>query len=169
MRPYAGIALSALLLGGLLYGALAAVERGAGRDADPWLGAWQAAGLRAQLQTVDTEPARTLLFADARPLFEAPALGRTALGRYIVDGVTTQVVVLPSRECVPEIPEGRHLGFRLRPKGSSIHLTRRGRHLLLARTGGGWAPFLGPVRAPRETLERIFAVFEEEARRREGP
>ncbi|MFN3486105.1 MAG: hypothetical protein ACK44W_11570 [Planctomycetota bacterium] len=169
MRPYAGIALSALLLGGLLYGALAAVERGAGRDGDPWLGAWQAAGLRAQLQTVDAEPARTLLFADAQPLFEAPALQRTALRRDIVGGATIQGAVLSSRECLPEIPEGRHFGFRLRPEGSAIHLTRTGRHLLLARTGGMWVPFLGPVRAPRETLERIFAVFEEEARRRERP
>jgi hypothetical protein len=169
MRPLAGIALSGLALAGLFYGAFAAVERNVSGDGDPWLRAWRAAGLQAQLQTVDAEPARALLFADARPLFETPPLDRLVVRRYLAEGATVQVVVLPSKESLPEIPQGRHFGFRLKPKGNAIHLTRTGRHLLLARTVGLWVPFLGPLRAPRETLERIFAAFEEEALRREGP
>jgi hypothetical protein len=169
MRSYVGIALSGLCLGGALYGALASVGRNVSHESDPWLRAWRAAGLHAQLQTVDAEPGRSLLFSDARQLFDAPPLDRTVLRRYVVDGATVQVAVLPSGESVPELPQGRHFGFRLRPKGPSIHLTRTGRHLLLARTGGLWVPFLGPWGVPREALERIFVAFEEEALRREGP
>jgi hypothetical protein len=160
MRSLPAVLGSGILAALGLYGLLAAVERPLPAGEDPWLDAWRRAGLKAEFQEEQAEPERRLIFQDGRSLFRKPELASIRLRRYVIENVAAQVIALPSRESLPEIPEGRTPGFRLRPKGGTINACRSGRWLLLQsvtlRTG--WFTPSVPVDSP--DVARAFEAFE---------
>lgn len=158
---------SAALVSGVLYGLLSAVDHPAAEPEDPWLEMWQAEGLHGQFVSVSSEPERHLMFSDGRELMKGPEFRETALRRYIVQNVTLQVVMLPKPGLAPELPEGRHFTFRLKEKGSGVHLCRVGKTLLLVRTQTNWIPIpgVGEPPTPKPLVTKFFDVFEKAAAR----
>ena len=166
MRKQLPIALVlALTISGGLYGLLNAVDPSTPVETeDPWLQAWRAAGLKGQFVAQSTEPEKNLGLSDARELTKGAAFRHSVLRRYIIQGVTLQVAVLPRAGLLPELPEGRHPGFRLKPKGNSTHLCRSGRNLLFVRTTQvSIIPLMDDPPTPKALAERIFDVFEKTA------
>jgi hypothetical protein len=163
--------LAVLLAGGLLslalYGLLSAVDHSAPVEPeDPWLEAFRAGGLVAQLVSVSSDPDKHLAFADARDLAKGRSFDHSVLRRYTVQNVTVQVAILPRGDLLPELPEGRHPGFRLKPKGSVSHLCRSGRNLLFVRTTqSGLLPMFDDPPTPRPLAEKLFEIFEKTAAR----
>ena len=75
---------AALLVGGVLYGALAYVNVGDPDIPDPWVEAWEKAGLRAQLRGTRGR----IKLTGARDILEKPAYEGTTLREYWVEGGT---------------------------------------------------------------------------------
>jgi len=146
-----------------LYGMLSAVAHPRTEPEDPWLDAWKAAGLSAQLVTVANEPQKYLMLGDGRELMKGRAYEESVLRRYVVQNVSIQVVSLPRKDLAPDFPEGRTTGFRLKKKGTSAHLCRSGRNLLLTRTQTNWMPVFDELPVPKALLDKLFDVFEKTA------
>jgi hypothetical protein len=156
------IVLAAAASGLALYGLLLAVQPAPTRDEDPWLRAWAMGGMKAQFRSFSTSPAEQFALRDARPLMARPDFDGTTLRDYHVQSLSAQVAEFPSAALLAkEIPEGRHLEFRLDPgnkKSGVSHVCRVGRRVLLVSTrvsAGGF--FVMP--APVATVERIFDLF----------
>lgn len=157
----AALAVGAVVSSGL-YGILNAVAHPKSEPEDPWLMAWSAAGLQCQSGMDSDEPQKHLMFGDGRELLKGRAFEHTLLRRYVIDNVIVQVVVLPRPDLAGDLPEGRHAGFRLKPKGSSVHLFRSGRNLLLVKTHtNGYGVFDEPT--PKPLLDTLFDAFEKTA------
>lgn len=165
MKPLLPAFAAAALVSAALYGLLHAVDRPAAEPEDPWLDAWRKAGLPGQLVMVSSDPDKHLMFGDGRELLKGRDFEETVLRRYVVHQLMVQVVVLPRAGLVPEFPEGRQTGFRLRKKGSAAHLCRSGRNLLFTRTQMNWTMFVGEPPVPKAALEKLFDVFERTAER----
>ena len=156
---------AAVLAGGGLYGALAAADRKLPPPPDPWLTAWLRAGLKAEFRSETDDPAKSLLFFDARGHFDLPGLDALPIRHYQVATTNAQVVLLPDESALLEqLPEGRHFELKLKPKGGSAHVCRAGRWLLFVSTQPRTVPLFGPLRLPRKTVETMFEAFEEAAR-----
>lgn len=154
----------ALVAGGGLYGALAAADRKLPPPRDPWLDAWLGAGLKAEFRVETDDPAQSVLFYDARGLFNLPGLDDLPIRLYQVATMKVQVMLLPSdRALLPDLPEGRHFDLKLKPKGGTAHVCRAGRRLLFVSSQPNNVPFLGPVRTPRKSVEKVFQAFEDTA------
>ena len=156
----------AFLVGGALYGLLAAVQPPPRKiSEDPWLDAWKEAGLRVQARAFSTEPRRDLHLLDARPWIDETTFRGTTLRSYFVNGISSQVVELPKSDLLSEqIPEGRHFRIKLVENGGAAHLCRVGRRFL-SMSIQVRVPFVAPMPAPQETVERAFEAFEEACRR----
>ena len=163
MRRHVSAIAAGALVSAALYGMLSAVAHPRTEPEDPWLDAWQAAGLKGQLVTVSSEPDKYLIFGDGRELMKGRTYEETILRRYVVQNVSLQVVLLPKKDLAPDFPEGRTTGFRLKKKGSSGHLCRVGRNLLLTRTQTNWMPLFDEVPVPKALLDTLFATFEKTA------
>jgi hypothetical protein len=154
-------ALPALAAGSLaalaLYGLLAAFGGRGAAERDPWMEAWEAAGLQAVRGIVSKQPSKDLLFVEGRALFERPEAAGASLREYQLDGMRAQVVELPSPAALGDFPEGKHADFRLRPKGGSVHLCRRGRQLLFLSIRQGTAMFRSIVE--RVSVKKAFDAF----------
>jgi hypothetical protein len=158
MRHLPAALLSGAILSLGLYGLLNGVDHSVPVEPeDPWIEAFRAAGLVAQLVSVSGDPDKHLALADARELAKGRAFRHSVLRRYLVQNVTLQVAILPRADLLPELPEGRHPGFRLKPKGNPAHLCRSGRNLLMVRTTQS---SLLPV-----FVEKVFEIFEKTAAR----
>lgn len=153
----------ALAVGAALFLLLAAVRRETPAPEDPWLEAWQSAGLQAQWRDETGNPSKTLQLMDARPLTGGPEFQDTRVRSYFVQSVSAQVVIFPSDALLPEIPEGRHKEFRLKKKGGSVHLCRAGRKMLLLSVTQRSAFWASPV--PGSLVDQAFDAFEEAAGR----
>lgn len=165
-KHLAALLACAVLVSGGLFGLLSAVDHSAPVEPeDAWLDAFRAAGMKAELIAVSSEPEKHLGLSDARELAKGAAFQGTSLRRYIVQNVTVQVAILPRASLLPELPEGRHPGFRLKPKGSSTHLCRSGRNLLFVRTQTNWVPLLDEPPTPKGLVEKMDEVFERTAAR----
>lgn len=151
------LAAGALAAAGL-YGLLAAFGRNVSGEKDPWLEAWTAAGLRVQCGALLSHPSKELLFVDGRKLFERPEAAGSTIREYQLDDIRAQLVALPSADALPDFPEGKHPGFRLRPKGGRVHLCRKGRHVLLLSMKQGTAMFR--VMAELVPVNKAFNAFE---------
>ena len=158
------IAVGALVALGL-FGLLHAVSHPEVEPEDAWLDAWREMGLTCQKPILSTSPKDHLLFGDGRELVKGREFEFTELRRYVIENVTLQVVVFPGTDLVPQFPEGRHQGFRLKSPGSSAHLCRSGRNLLIVktRTNGDLISDDQPV--PKLLLEKLFVAFERTAAR----
>ncbi len=167
MRRLLPVLGSGTLVALCLWGILAAVERPLPAREDPWLEAWLGAGLKAQFVEAQSEPGKRLIFADGRDYFKRPDLAATRLRRYSVENVPAQVAEIPPGDSLPELPEGRHPGFRLRKKGGAIHACRSGRWLFLLSTDLRTSWFVPPIPVPGEAVERAFEAFERVAGRME--
>ncbi|HEX7901702.1 MAG TPA: hypothetical protein VF950_28340 [Planctomycetota bacterium] len=164
MKALAPLA-AALVAGAGVYGALAAADRKLPPPPDPWLEAWLQAGLKAQFRVETDDPAKSLLFYDARGLFNLPGLDDLPIRLYQVAATTAQVVLLPNeRALLQDLPEGRHFDFRLKPKGGTAHVCRAGRRILFVSSQPNNVPLVGPVRVPRKSVETVFQAFEGAAR-----
>lgn len=148
----------------LLYGILWAVQPRVAPSADPWLDGWLAAGLKAQPGIAEPNPARHLIFVDARELFARPDLSASTATRYLLQGVKVQVVRLPPGAALEEIEEGRHLEFRLKKKGGAAHVCRSGRNVLFVSVRVN-TPVLGDLKVSEKFVGQVFDAFEETARR----
>ncbi|HXX94619.1 MAG TPA: hypothetical protein VEN81_13375 [Planctomycetota bacterium] len=155
--------LAAAVVSGGLYGILSAVDHPAVEPEDPWLRAWKEAGLKGQLLGESTEPDKHLMLGtEGRELMKGLDFQDTVLRRYLIQAANLQVVVLPRASLAPELPEGRHFAFRLKPKEGAVHLCRSGRNLLLVKPlmiGIGF----GELPTPKPFLEKLFDVFEKTA------
>ena len=130
--------------------------------ADPWLDAWLAAGLKAEFRAETPDPAKNLQWQEARPLFDIPACKSVLIRNYLIAQAGVQLLVLPNAKLLlQELPEGRHLDFRLKPKGGSAHLCREGRVLLLVSTQIKGVLLFGDMKVPKRTVEAMFDAFEE--------
>ena len=156
------LACAALVSGGL-YGILTAFARPPSEPEDPWLLAWTAAGLKCLPPSVSGDPNHHLMMgSDGGAVMKGPAFHDTVLRRYLIQGVSVQVVVLPGPDLAEQLPAGRHFGFRLRPQGGGmVHLSRSGRNLLLVKTQA--KSILGDVPTPKPFVEKLFDVFEKTA------
>lgn len=155
-------ALAAALLAALgLYGLLAAFGRDVDRGGDPWLDAWTAAGMRVEVGILTSNPGKDLLFVEGRALFGRPEAAGATIREYRVDDIPAQVVTLPSPAALPELPEGKHAGFKLRPKGGSVHLCRKGPRVLLLSMKQGTAMFRSM--AELVPVKKAFDAFEAKA------
>lgn len=165
MRPLWAPLAAAAAAGLLLYGALAAAERRLPPPADPWLEAFLEAGLRAEFRAETADAAQSLLWHDARGLFDVPALRAVPVRHYLVGQAGVQVLRLPDATALrEEIPEGRSLELKLKPKGGAVHACRSGRALLLVSVQMRGVFLLGNPKTPRKTVETLFDAFEEVAR-----
>lgn len=162
LAPLACGTLAALLL----YGLLSAAERKLPEPEDPWLDAWVADGMKAEFRSISTEPEKDALPGDARSLFKAPEFAGTVLRNYLVQNISAQVVRLPKAGLAAEIPEGRSLEFRFKPKGNQVHVCRSGRNLVFVGTSGKWIPLVGQMKTSKRQVEEIFDSFEQEAQKR---
>ncbi len=158
------LACAALVSGGL-YGLLTAFARPPSEPEDPWLLAWSAAGLKGQLVGISNDPAQHLMFGgDGREIVKGRAFRDTVLRRYLVQAVHAQVVVFPGEGLAEALPEGRHFGFRLKPKGGgAAHLCRVGRNLLLVKTQTIRIGLFEEMPTPKPFVEKLFDVFEKTA------
>lgn len=154
----AGIAL-------LLYGLLWAAERRLPESEDPWLDAWIGEGMKAEFQSLSTEPGKHLMNRDLREFFKAPEYAGSALRIYLVQNAPAQVLRLPRTDGASKIPQGRSLDFRLTPEGKPIHVCRSGRTILVVATKSEWIPFVDAMKTSKREVEKIFDVFEETAGR----
>ena len=76
-----------------------------------------------------------------------------------------EAVALPDeRVLLEELPQGRSLEHRLKPKGPTIHAVRAGRWVLLLSTEPKSIPLFGRTTLPKNTLDSIFQAFEDVAR-----
>jgi hypothetical protein len=141
-----------------IYGILWAFGREVETARDPWLEAFTDAGLRVECGILSATPEKNLLFVEGRALFARPEARGASLREYRIEDIRTQVVILPSAGVLPELPQGRHGTFKLRPKGGTTHLCRKGRFLLLMSTNQGTSLF----RVPTELIPvgKAFAAFE---------
>ncbi len=158
MKQALAAAAAGLLSAFGLYAILSAFGRDPGLESDPWLDAWTAAGMKVECGIVSSAPSKDLLFVEGRSLFGRPEAAGAALREYRVDGIRAQVVTLPSPEALPELPEGRHADFRLRPKGGTAHLLRRRRAVLFLSVKQGTAMFRQI--AERVSVKKAFDAFE---------
>jgi hypothetical protein len=165
MKPLLPPLACAIVVAALLYGALCAAERRLPESEDPWLDAWMAEGMKAEFQSISSEPAKHLPNGDVREVFQDPKLAGTVLRSYLVQNAAVHVVQLPGVAAAPAFPQGRSLDFRLKPQGRPIHLCRSGRLLLLVSNQGKWVPFMDSLKTPKREVEQIFDVFEETAKR----
>jgi hypothetical protein len=141
-----------------LYGLLAVLGGKASGEKDLLAEAWAEAGLQVEFGAHLTNPSKELLFVEGRELFEPPAGAGAVIREYQLDGIRTQLVVLPSPEALPELPEGKHAGFKLRPKGGQVHLCRKGRHVLFLSMRQGTAMFR--VMSELVPVNKAFNAFE---------
>jgi hypothetical protein len=153
------------IVAGLLYGLLAAAERRFPEPEDPWLDGWISDGMRAEFRAASTEAEKDVLPYDARELFKRDKADGTVLRNYLVQNISTQVVRMPKPGLVPEIPEGRSLEFRFRPKGNTVHVCRSGRTMLFVAMQGKWIPFVGQAKTSKNQAQEIFDSFEDTVRR----
>lgn len=161
LAPFAAAVAVALAL----YGALAAAERRLPPSTDPWLDAWIAAGLKAEFRAELPEPRKNLLWQDGRELFDVPAFRDTAVRTYLVGQAGVQVIELPNAKILLEqIPEGRNLDHKLKPKGGTVHACREGRYLLLVATQIKGVLLFGNMKTPKRAVEAMFDAFEEAAK-----
>lgn len=165
MKRYLAPFLAAVLAAAGLYGALAAAARQLPPSTDPWLDGWLAAGLKAEFRAETPDPSQTLLFQEARKLFDRPGLRELAVRQYLVSQTGAHVVRLPDAAALAEeFPEGRHLDHKLKPKGGSAHVCRVGALLLVVSSQSRWIPFIGGTKTSKKAIEAIFDAFEESAR-----
>jgi hypothetical protein len=156
---------AAAAMGLLVYGALAAAERKLPPPADPWLDGFLEAGLKAEFRAETTDPAKSLLWLDGRELFDVSALREAPVRHYLVGQAGVQVIRLPDAGALAdEIPEGRNLEHKLKPKGGAVHACRKGRLLLLVSVQQRGVFLLGSPRTPKKAVEAMFDVFEDVAR-----
>lgn len=113
---------------------------------------------------MSTEPGNAALSYDAREAFKRGAFEGTVLRTYLVQNISAQVVRMARPGLLPEVPEGRSLEFRFRPKGNAVHVCRSGRTLLLVALQGKWIPFVGQAKTSKNQVHEIFDSFEETAR-----
>lgn len=165
MKPLMAPLACGALVAGLLYGLLAAAERKIPEPEDPWLDGWVGDGMRAEFRAMSTEPDKDAMAGDSRELFKRDKPDGTVLRSYIVQNTSAQVVRMPKPGLVAEIPEGRSLEFRLRPKGNTFHVCRSGRTILFVAMQGKWIPFVGQAKTSRNQVQEIFDSFEETVRR----
>ena len=164
MRRIAPV-LAALAAAGGLYAALAVADPKRPPPEDPWLEAWRSAGLKAEFRAETDNPAKTLLFQDARGRFDVPRLERLRVRHYFVTQTNAQVVELPDEKVLlEEFPEGRTLKHKLKPKGGEIHVCRVGRLLLLLSTEPRVVAIFGRPSLPKKSVEAIFQAFEDAVR-----
>ena len=165
MRHHLSALAAGVLVSLAIYGILNAVAAPRAEPEDPWLDAWTAEGMKGQLQAVSDAPRDHLMYGDARDLLKGDGYENTVLRRYVIQNVTVQVVVFPRGGLVPEFPEGRHANFQLRPRGSSAHLCRCGRNLLLVKPKSNGVFLFEELPTSRETLDRLCDAFEKTAAR----
>jgi hypothetical protein len=165
MKQVPAALLSAALVSGALYGLLCAPDHPAVEPEDPWLQAWASAGMKGQLLGESSQPDRHLMLGtEGRELMKGPDFQDTVLRRYLIQAANLQVVILPRAGLAEAIPEGRHFGFRLKPKEGSVHLCRSGRNLLLIKTQMLGIGF-GELPTPKPFVEKLFDAFEKTAGR----
>jgi hypothetical protein len=165
MKPLMAPLACGALAAALLYGLLAAAERRIPEPEDPWLDGWVGDGMRAEFRAMSTEPEKDAMPHDTRELFRRDKPEGTMLRNYLVQNTSTQVVRMAKPGLVPEIPEGRSLEFRLRPKGNTFHVCRSGRTLVFVSMQGKWIPFVGQAKTSKSQVQEIFDSFEETVRR----
>ena len=149
----------------LLYGILWAAERRPPESEDPWLDAWIGEGMKAEFQSVSSEPGKHLMNRDVRDRFQAPEFEGSTVRKYLVQNTGVQVLRLPRPGGASEFREGRTFDFRITPESKSLHVCRSGRTILLVATRGEWIPFVDAMKTAKRDVERIFDVFEETAKR----
>ena len=165
MRSTLAPLVAALLAAAGLYGTLAAAARTLPPSTDRWLDAWQAAGLKAEFRAETPDPSKTLLFMEARKLFESPGLRDLAVRQYLVSQTGAHVVVLPdAKSLIDDLPEGRHFDHKLKPKGGTAHVCRVEAQLLVVSSQTRWIPFIGGTKTSKKNIEAIFEAFEGAAR-----
>ena len=149
---------AALLVGGVLYGALAYVNVGDPDIPDPWVEAWEKAGLKAQLRGTRGR----IKLTGARDILEKPAYEGTTLREYWVEGISVQIAEFPTGDLLPDISEGREMKCRIGKKGRSAHVSRKGRLVLMVDTKI-YAVGSDSKKVRESTAIRIFEPFEEAA------
>lgn len=97
MRRAWPVALAGILTGTALFGVLSALHPRNLEREDPWLYAWQHAGIRAQFKSHASKPASDYLVTHERARLARPEFERCKLRNYeLLGGVRAQVLELPS-------------------------------------------------------------------------
>ncbi len=142
---------AALALGAALYALLAAVHPDPRTAEDPWLRAWEGAGIRARFLSSSKHLDRHLLSRKGRHHFDNGDFRGTRLRTYDLEGVRAQVVSFPSNA---PLPDEEVFGPRYR-------WTTCERHGLLLEVQ---RKFMGmSTKLPSELRKRIIAAFEKAA------
>ena len=158
MKKAVVILFAALLVGGLLYGALASVMVTLPDIPDPWVEAWEKAELKAQLRSTRGK----FMLTGARDILEEPAYEGTTIREYWVESISVQIAELPTGDLLPEIPEGREIKFRVGKRGRSAHVSRMGRLILMVHTRS-YTIGRDRKKVDEDTAIQIFEPFEEAA------
>jgi hypothetical protein len=132
-------------------------------ERDVWLEVWAEQGMKVDPPIITFEPEKFLMCPDARPLCKGRPFYGTQLRRYSVDHTDVQVVVLPDAALLPELPQGRHVSFHLKPKGYPVHVFRIGRQMILVAATMQETVFFGRPPTPQKFVDRMFDLFEKTA------
>lgn len=165
MKPLLAPLACGTIVAAMLYGLLWAAERRLPEPEDPWLDGWVGDGMKAEFRSTSTEPDKHVLSGDARELFRGREVEGTVLRNYLVQNTSVQLVQLPKASLLPDIPEGRLLEHRFKPKGNTVHVCRLGRRIVFVGTMGKSIAILPSMKTPKDQVQKIFDSFEETAGR----
>lgn len=149
-----------------LFGILVAIEPPGLPEADFWRVDWEKAGLDTHFRSVTPGDESGPLLRRLGDIFEDPGYDGTTVRRYDVNMIRTEIIRLPDERLLTELPEGRHMKFKLGDDRRQAHLCRSGRYIALVAMDVRM--FSKRFPSSPKTTEKIFDVFEKTARRLSG-